>query len=324
MTLAYRRLLLALDGTPWAERLLELVERWTAPMLTAVALVHVVEEDGPKRVHGEEHLHDADTAAGYLERCAERLHRSGRPTVCVVRRARTRDVARTLVAEADRLESDALLLATHGRVDPRRWFRGSLAQQVLARTRRDVFQTTPRSPIPPPGPRCLLVPLDGEHAHETAFLRALWLVGETGGSVFLVHVLSDPGEGDGLGSLRARFAPHAGRILEQRRARLRAEYLERCVRRARTENVRVGTLVERGDPATVVAALARRLGADLVVLASHGRHGLASLGQEHLPGRLVERLEVPLLMVPAGPRTGTGAGSFATAPTRIAPPGVEN
>jgi nucleotide-binding universal stress UspA family protein len=307
VTLTYRRLLIALDGTPWAELLLEVVERWTDPARTTVTLVHVVEEDGPKRVHGAMHLRDVPTAFSYLEHCTERLRRGGRTVEHVLPRARTRDVAKTLAAVADERGSDALLLATHGLVDPRRWVRGSVAQRVLAATRRDVLQWTPRSPKPAPGPRNFLVPLDGERAHETALERVARLGEENDGCVVLVHVLPGPEEGDGLGALRTRLAPHTDRFLQRRRVRRSEEYLTRCARLVARGPVRVRTLIERGDPARVLAALAHRLNTDLVVLASHGRHGLATLGRRHLPGQLIERLDVPLLTVDADPRRGAGS-----------------
>ncbi len=302
MTLPYRRLLLALDGTPWSEHLLDLVARWAAPGRCAITLVHIVEEGGPERVHGAPHLHDAQTAARYLEDCAERLRRIGHATACMLRRSYPEDVANALSLTADDQQCDVVLLATHGRVDPRRWLRGSVAQRVLARARCDVLQLTPRSRPPAPGPHHLLVPLDGDRSHETALQRALWLAGEDQGSVDLVHVLPGHQDTDGLGALRARFAPHADRFLRRRGERLRTAYLERCAREANTDSVRVRPVIEMGNPAGVLASLTHRLGIDLVVLASHGRHGLAAWGREHLPGRLIERLDVPLLMVAADPR----------------------
>lgn len=299
MTLPYRCLLLGLDGTPWAETLLGVVERWANPGSTAV-LLHVLEEDGPERVHGAAHLRRPEDARRYLEDCAGRLRLRGLDARWILRRGVRRELPETIAETAEREGCDLVLLATHGRVDPRRWARGSIAQQVLARARRDVLQLTPRSPEPGAGPRSLLVPLDGDPDHEAAFRRAVDLAQRSGAALCLAQVLPAPGNAEGLEALRARLVPRTDRLLRRRRERAAAEYLAGWARRAERAGVRTVTHLGHGEPVTELTALARRCVADLVVLASHGRHAPALLGKERLPGRLVEKMAIPLLTVPAG------------------------
>jgi nucleotide-binding universal stress UspA family protein len=53
----------------------------------------------------------------------------------------------------------------------------------------------------------------------------------------------------------------------------------------------------RGDPTAVVLDEARRLGVDLVAMATHGKSGLEAFWSGSIGHRLSERLPVPLLIL---------------------------
>ena len=72
------------------------------------------------------------------------------------------------------------------------------------------------------------------------------------------------------------------------------------------QTVHVDGLVRLGRPVDVLAQLAGD--ADMVVVGSPGRHGLASLLAGSVAIGLLHRLESPVVIVPSDPRPGSGHG----------------
>lgn len=82
-------------------------------------------------------------------------------------------------------------------------------------------------------------------------------------------------------------------------ARARAEKLFAPLRReAERAGVQCKTLTERGDrPYEAIVAAARNAGCDLIVMASHGRHGLAKLVLGSQTQQVLARAGISVLVV---------------------------
>nr|WP_291990472.1 universal stress protein [Luteitalea sp.] len=100
----------------------------------------------------------------------------------------------------------------------------------------------------------ILVPLDGVTEPAVALTPAVTVAKATGAAVHLLTVID----------AEASPADYA---------RIRAD-LERVAAELRTHGPHVDTAVHRGKPAAEIVAAAIKLGADLVVMATHGRGGL--------------------------------------------------
>jgi nucleotide-binding universal stress UspA family protein len=120
----------------------------------------------------------------------------------------------------------------------------------------------------------ILIPSDGSEASQRAILAGVAFAREMGGEVVGLtatpefHVLSTSSEmlEDTPERYAAASAGRASRILAD---------IENAAREAgvacRTEHA------IDDDPYAAITATARRLGCDLIVMASHGRHGLKGL-----------------------------------------------
>jgi nucleotide-binding universal stress UspA family protein len=75
-------------------------------------------------------------------------------------------------------------------------------------------------------------------------------------------------------------------------------YLESLRRSLRTRGVRVESIVEGGDPASIILGTAHSLGSPLVVITAYGRtqsYGTGALG--HVAKEVLEKAEAPVLVV---------------------------
>ena len=60
--------------------------------------------------------------------------------------------------------------------------------------------------------------------------------------------------------------------------------------------------VRRGDPAATILETAGRIGADVIVLGTHGRSGLDAFWSASVAPRIAQKARVPLLLVPVSGR----------------------
>src|SRR6185437_4258707 len=72
-----RRILVPLDGSRLAEAVLPAAASLAKALRACVLLLHVLERDPPRSVHGEPHLTSASEANEYLDGVASRLRRQG-------------------------------------------------------------------------------------------------------------------------------------------------------------------------------------------------------------------------------------------------------
>jgi nucleotide-binding universal stress UspA family protein len=63
------------------------------------------------------------------------------------------------------------------------------------------------------------------------------------------------------------------------------------------EGVRARVIVETGSPAEMIIEVAKREGADMIIAASHGRHGVKKFALGSVTARLIEYSPVPVLVM---------------------------
>ncbi len=131
----------------------------------------------------------------------------------------------------------------------------------------------------------ILVPIDFSKASFSAVGSALEFV-DTPGKVTVIHVV--PARQSEADYLREAFNPE-GEIV-----RARAE-LEKNIKELGYRGVKV--LVEEGVPGEIIASVAKKLEADLIVIPSHSRSGLPRLFLGSVANRILQLSECPVLVL---------------------------
>lgn len=297
----FSRLLVPLDGSPLAEAALPaarcLVERLDAE----VTVLHMLERRAPTAVHGQPHLTTGEEAQEYLAKLAERTF-SGRPVARHVHTPHVADVARSIVAHAEEMQIDLIILCAHGAGGVRHGLFGTVAQRVIS------LGTTPvllvpvpqKDAVPPPPFSCqrLLVPLDGNADHEQGLDAIGKLGGGHGDHALLVMVIPLWRDLKQSNLVTSRTLP--GTTAELLRASWGPShaYLDEKVKTIETAGYDVTSRLVRGDPVSAISSAAREFNADLIVLATHGTTHLDAFWSESLTPQLMRRSRLPILLVP--------------------------
>jgi nucleotide-binding universal stress UspA family protein len=294
----FKNVLVPLDGSELAEAALPpaifLAQRLNIP----VTLIHVIERHAPEAVHGQHHLTGCDEACEYMDSVIARFP----PDVHVeshVHTSEVSDVARSIVDHVVELESDLIVMCTHGRGGLRDWLFGSIAQQVLSMGSSPVLLIRPDKSGSAPPFQCqrLLVGLDGDPEHEQGLPVAAGLAQICQGTLHLVMVVRTRETLSGESAMAARFLPRAAQALLDAGQESAVEYLEQHVRRLQSEGLNVVASVGRGAPAEIIASTADETHANLIVLGTHGKAGMDAFWSDSVTPRIIQRTHVPVLLV---------------------------
>src|SRR5262245_5364498 len=133
------------------------------------------------------------------------------------------------------------------------------------------------------GLRKVLVALDGSSESET-ILKHLEAVVPARCALLLIHVLPAP-------TLSSRDAVADILLIQEEAER----YLEKV--REKIRHLRSEWLVETGDPAERILAVAREEDVDALALTTHARGGLTSLLMGSVARKLVQRAGRPVFLV---------------------------
>jgi universal stress protein A len=152
----------------------------------------------------------------------------------------------------------------------------------------------------------ILVPTDFSEPADAALTYALGLASKLGAEVSLVHVFDDP-SGIHVGEYVPMPAEMRGDILAHLRRRL-ADVV------AKHGHSELSSKVLIGPTARSIVEDARDSQADLIVMGTHGRHGMAHLLVGSVAERVVRTSTCPVLTV----RTPSATGRAHSAPEPVA------
>jgi nucleotide-binding universal stress UspA family protein len=197
-------------------------------------------------------------------------------------------VAAALVDYAWDHDVSLAVVGTHGRRGFAHLFLGSVAELVVREAPCPVL--TVHADAEDHAVRRVLVPVDFSGRSDDAVRYARALADLSGARVDLLHAVDTGFEPDvyGVGMLWHEALPS---IVERCRAAM-AETAEALL------GERAGDLhVEVASPAAAVLHAVERLGADLVVMATHGRTGLKRFALGSVAEKVVQHAPCPVLVV---------------------------
>lgn len=129
----------------------------------------------------------------------------------------------------------------------------------------------------------ILVPTDFSEPADEALNYALGLAQALGATVSLVHAVNDPFD-----------VPTPPEIRHQILSDIRRRLGDRVAQSGRAD---VSSVIRTGPTARAIVACAREQKADLIVMGTHGRHGMAHLLMGSVAERVVRTAECPVLTV---------------------------
>ncbi len=287
----YQSILVPLDGSRVAERVLPYLEILAKASHARVHFIRVVPDPG---VLGSESAEDQAKAMldaeAYLEGFATTW--TGSLTFCTdVYRG---DPVETIAEEARTRKADLIVMATHGRSGIGRVLHGSVADGVVRRTCAPVLLIPAAGEHPWPTDRAahILVPLDGSSFAEEVLGPTTDLASTLGAKVLLLRVVEPPAY------VYAAGYPH--NFLEydlETEVEAARRYLGAVAVELQKAGIAAGTLVTTGrDVAFEILEVVREQQLDAVAMATHGRSGPARAILGSVASAILRRAIVPLLI----------------------------
>jgi nucleotide-binding universal stress UspA family protein len=193
---------------------------------------------------------------------------------------------------------DLVALTSHGTGGLHRWWRGSVADGLLTAGGADLLMVQPWDETDEMTPGIsrfsrILVPLDGSAHSESALIRAQELAELFGADLVLVRVVPSPIELTSIYGVPGVEMVGAGHLARIQHAE---SYLDTIA--ARLKDVRCETHVVEGPGAAEgIVEAARDLGAELIVLAGHGRSGVERVVLGSVADKVLRGTTRPVLVV---------------------------
>jgi nucleotide-binding universal stress UspA family protein len=302
----FEHIMVPLDGTELAEQAL----------IPAVSLgrerdshLHLATVVRPPRTESSEltaGLSDSPAEDDYMEAVAARVRDAGASNVSTARLS-SDNIVDALEAHRKELGADLTVICTHGHGSIKRAWLGSVADGLVRTSDAPVLLVRAAPAGEARGSEIrtdmsfdrVLVALDGSHFSRQAFGPATRLAGSSDTEFILARII----EASGVG---ARSAMTGQAVTDERlqQARTLAEAkLNLEVQSFAPDGHSVEAVVELAPSvAQGILDLAQSRGADVIVIATHGRSGIQRLVLGSVADKVIRGADLPVLVVrPQGP-----------------------
>jgi nucleotide-binding universal stress UspA family protein len=295
----FKRILVPLDGSQLSEAALPVVYFFARCFGAQVSLVHLIEKGRPQTVHEQPHLNDEKEAAAYLAKTASAFP-PGISVDCHVHTEEVNHVARSIVEHCmAELNSDLVIMCTHGDDGTRRFVSGSIAQQVIARGTVPVLvvhaDKTPRQEF-----ECgkILIPIGGQRDHGDILDLAAEFAACCNATVRLISVVPTFNKIPGKWFQVGRLLPGATSKMLDIEAEDLAGFLDTQASTLCARGVVAETAVLRGDPGHLIALDAQQSAAAMIVMATHGKLGMSALWEGSVAPKVFAESRKPIMLLP--------------------------
>jgi nucleotide-binding universal stress UspA family protein len=187
---------------------------------------------------------------------------------------------------------DLVLTGTRGRSGWKRFLVGSTAARLVRKCPSSVWVVR-KEPATPP--RAILATTDFSAASRLAVEQALWLAGQAGATLYVLHVLdTDDMPEDAFDQLAAGTSRQSLRRQVRGEAQRR---LEEFIEQLPTGGVAVEPKLTWGTPWREIVRLARNLSVEVVAMGTVGRSGIEGLLLGNTAEKVLSMCEASILSV---------------------------
>jgi nucleotide-binding universal stress UspA family protein len=296
----FKNLLVPLDGSQLAESVLPVVTYLAKKTKATVTLVHIIEKNAPKEVHGQIHLQNPAQANQYLQEIARTTFSSDIPVKYHVHTAEVTRVSQSIAEHISELETDLVVMCTHGRGGVKDLLFGSIAQQVIAKGLVPVMLIRPGAISEKKPFHCqnILIPLDGQPVHEQGLLKIMDFGQLCQAAIHLIQVVPTFGTLSGEWATTSRLLPGSTTIILDMEVQNAEDYLNELLLKLKKTSLKVTVNVFRGDPADVIIEFAHKIEVDLIVLGTHAKIGTEAFWAGSVTPKICKTAQVPILLIP--------------------------
>jgi nucleotide-binding universal stress UspA family protein len=292
----FRTILFAADFSENSQEAFRMACALAVESQTRLIVVHVVHPDrvAAERISsglaalGNGDLHSA------LDRRMRATYTPNRP-IDVEYRTKEGSASVEILRAADEVGADLIVMGTHGLTGLRRLLTGSVASTVLHRAHGSVLALrSDRRPHPVSELRVILHPTDFSEASESALGVARSLAREPGARLILLHVIP-PGLAP-TEKMGAESEPQDHQLsLDGIRSRFDGPDLKYPLE----------TRLSRGSPAEEILRTAREVGADLIVMGTHGVSALRWILMGSVAEFVLSQAECPVMVMKTTEQTSS-------------------
>ncbi len=290
--------LVSLDGSKLAEAPLSLLPFAKSLGVTTVRLVSVWETDWTG-AEGEDASPEMQEAAKkghgyfdtYLKARAEEIQALGLRAEIEVRAGKA---AEELLSIANDSAIDLIMIATHGRSGVTRWRIGSVADKVIRAASCPALVVGPNvgAELAAFSVKRICVPLDGSDMAEESLPVAAYIAGKVGADIDLIRVVQPPAM-----AADPMMGAYPVNLIETLTDAAEA-YLQRVATELKAPGTK-RTAVLAGPSAEEILRYLDAEPAQLVVVTSHGRHGIARWALGSVADRLLHGPAPVLVLRPS-------------------------
>ena len=302
----YDRILVPLDGSPLAERVLPYVTRLSLGLGIPVHLIQVfpsVSEELADPLHGR---YQTGISAGVHDESIDYLNSvlsktAGMEITCA---AHEGNAVSRIIDEADKSPASLIAMSTHGRSGITRWVMGSVTDRVLHSTKNPMLIVRGNQVgEPDTNLETIIVPVDGSSLAEQVIPDVAALAKAMNLKVTLLRVVATAEEFSaqtGYQRLEGVFVLHFPSFEEMAKEAgdQALVYLQGLEEKLREQGVAsVDHRIVRGAAASVIMDVAQETPDSLVAMTTHGRSGPARWTMGSVTDRVVRHSGDPVLVV---------------------------
>lgn len=307
----YNSILVPLDGSSFAEHALPAaaaIARQNGATITLLK-VHVplkaVYTEGVLFFDKEMDEHYKAQDQAYLNLIVKRLQ-SKWPEMKVATQLMQGDIAAAIAEEAESNAFDLIVMTTHGRGAWRRFWLGSVTDQLIRRASKPLLLVPAREGDVDYSQEVafnkILIPLDGSELAEQILEPAVALGKAWNAGYLLVRIIKPLTLGDYPPEVAS--AVYNVEVVLERVEKIQQElreqsktYLEGIAHRLRSQKLEVQTLLDEDiQPAATILRDAEKQGVSLIALETHARHGLPRLFLGSVADKVIRAATVPVLL----------------------------
>jgi nucleotide-binding universal stress UspA family protein len=279
----YRKVLVAFDGSESSKNALRQAIKLARAEKSWIKLVAVVPSyEGDIDLTGVRDVAEAieGPARKYLAEAVDIAQAEGAAVITNIEQG---EAYERIVDVASAENCDIIVMGRRGRGRLNKAFMGSVTARVIGHSDRDVLVIARDSSL---GWNKILLPTDGSKWSEAAAGHAIDFAKSYGGELKAVSVVD----------VTEEFSVQAPDIVEKLVQNCKA-VLEVVRKKAEAAGVKVETFIREGESHEVITGLATEVGADIIVMGSHGRTGLKRLLMGSVTEKVIGHATCPVLVV---------------------------